>query len=86
MFSDSWAGKKTGSAKYRTTREKKLAKHEMYSKWKNWTLLNGRPVFSLKKKIEYWGDGRYQYEGDTFVQLSCMDCSKFNPKACEKCR
>jgi len=43
-------------------------------------------IFSLKDKIEYWGQGRLQYEGDTYVQLNCMRCSKFNHKACEKCK
>jgi hypothetical protein len=43
-------------------------------------------IFSLKNKIEYWGEGRYQFEGDTFVQLGCMSCSKFNPDECGKCR
>jgi hypothetical protein len=43
-------------------------------------------IFSLKDKIEFWGEGRYQFENDTFVQLNCMDCSKFNSDACKKCR
>ncbi|MGB0452658.1 MAG: hypothetical protein ACPGJV_03015 [Bacteriovoracaceae bacterium] len=43
-------------------------------------------IFSLKKTIEFWGEGKYQYEGNSFVQLNCMDCSKFNPKACQKCQ
>ena len=42
-------------------------------------------IFSLKEKIEFWGKGRYQFEGDTFVQLNCMKCSKFNPEACKSC-
>lgn len=42
-------------------------------------------IFSLKDKIEYWGKGRYQFEGDTFVQLGCPGCSKFNPEKCKKC-
>ena len=42
-------------------------------------------IFSLKDKIEFWGEGRYQFEGDTFVQLGCMRCSKFNPDECKKC-
>lgn len=42
-------------------------------------------IFSLKEKIEYWGEGRYQFEGDTYVQLGCMKCSKFNPNACKSC-
>lgn len=42
-------------------------------------------IFSLKEKIEDWGEGRYQFEGDTFVQLGCMKCSKFNPDACKSC-
>lgn len=42
-------------------------------------------IFSLKDKIEFWGEGRYQFEGDTFVQLGCMKCSKFNPDECKKC-
>lgn len=42
-------------------------------------------IFSLKEKIEFWGEGRYQFEGDTFVQLGCMRCSKFNPEECKKC-
>lgn len=42
-------------------------------------------IFSLKNKIEYWGKGRYQFESDTFTQLGCMECSKFNPGGCEKC-
>lgn len=42
-------------------------------------------IFSLKEKIEFWGEGRYQFEGDTFVQLNCMKCSKFNPEECKKC-
>lgn len=43
-------------------------------------------IYSLKDKIEFWGEGRYQFEGDTFVQLNCMRCSKFNPDECKKCR
>lgn len=43
-------------------------------------------IFSLKDKIEFWGEGRYQFEGDTFVRLGCMRCSKFNPGECKKCR
>jgi hypothetical protein len=42
-------------------------------------------IFSLKDKIELWGEGRYQFEGDTFVQLGCMRCSKFIPEECKKC-
>ena len=42
-------------------------------------------IFSLKEKIEFFGNGRYQFEGDTFVQFGCMSCSKFNPEACNKC-
>lgn len=42
-------------------------------------------IFSLKKNVEFWGEGRYQFEGDTFVQLNCMECSKFNPEACNSC-
>ncbi|MGB0454214.1 MAG: hypothetical protein ACPGJV_10930 [Bacteriovoracaceae bacterium] len=42
-------------------------------------------IFSLKSKIEFWGEGRYQFEGDSYVQLGCMSCSKFNPKECRKC-
>lgn len=42
-------------------------------------------IFSVKKKIEFWGLGRYQFENDTYVKLGCMDCSKFNPDACSKC-
>ncbi len=42
-------------------------------------------IFSLKEKVEFWGEGRYQFEGDTFVQLGCMRCSKFNPEECKKC-
>lgn len=42
-------------------------------------------IFSLKDKIEFWGYGKYQFEGDTFVQLGCLDCSKFKPEACKKC-
>ena len=42
-------------------------------------------IFSLKEKIEFWREGRYQFEGDTFVQLGCMRCSKFNPEECKKC-
>lgn len=42
-------------------------------------------IFSLKNKIEFWGQGRYQFEGDTFVQLNCMECSKFHPEECKKC-
>ncbi len=42
-------------------------------------------IFSLKEKIEFWGEGRYQFEGDAFVQLGCMRCSKFNPEECKKC-
>lgn len=42
-------------------------------------------IFSLKDKIEYWGKGKYQFEGDTFVQLNCPKCSKFNPDACKSC-
>jgi hypothetical protein len=42
-------------------------------------------IYSLKKKITFWGQGRYQFEGDTFVKLNCMDCSNFNPDACLKC-
>lgn len=42
-------------------------------------------IFSLKDKIEFWGEGRYQFEGDNFVQLNCMKCSKFNSEECKKC-
>lgn len=43
-------------------------------------------ILSLKEPIEFWGLGRYEYTGDTFVQLDCMGCSKFNPEACNVCR
>ena len=43
-------------------------------------------IYSLKDRIEPWGEGAYRFELDTFVQLDCMSCSKFNPEACEKCR
>ena len=43
-------------------------------------------IFSLREKIEFWGEGKYRYEGDTFVQLDCLECSKFNFQACKKCR
>jgi hypothetical protein len=36
-------------------------------------------IFSLKRKIEFWGNGRYQFEGDTFVRLNCPDLSKLKP-------
>lgn len=42
-------------------------------------------IYSLKDKIQYWGEGKYQFEGDTFVQLGCMKCSKFSPEECKKC-
>ena len=42
-------------------------------------------IYSIKDKIEFWGLGRYQFEGDTYVKLGCMKCSKFNSKACKKC-
>lgn len=42
-------------------------------------------IFSLKEKLEFWGEGRYQFEGDTFIQLGCMNCSKFTPDECKKC-
>ena len=43
-------------------------------------------IFSLKEKIIFWGTGRYQFEGDTFVQLNCPECSKFDPQSCQKCK
>ena len=43
-------------------------------------------IYSIKDEIEPWGFGRYRFELDTFVQLDCMRCSKFNPEECEKCR
>ena len=43
-------------------------------------------IFSLKDKIEFWGNGKYFFEGDSFVQLGCMKCSKFRPEECKKCR
>lgn len=43
-------------------------------------------IFSLKNKIEFWGNGRYQFEGDTFVQLNCPRWSKFNPDEEKNCR
>ena len=43
-------------------------------------------IYSLKDRIEPWGEGRYLFEHDTFVQLYCMRCSKFNPEECERCR
>ena len=43
-------------------------------------------IYSLKDKIEFWGNGRYRFELDTFVQLECMKCSKFNPEECKKCK
>lgn len=43
-------------------------------------------IYSLKDRIEPWGEGRYRFELDTFVQLDCMRCSKFSPEECEKCR
>ena len=43
-------------------------------------------IYSLKDRIEPWGEGVYRFELDTFVQLDCMRCSKFNPEECEKCR
>lgn len=43
-------------------------------------------IYSLKKKITFWGKGRYQFEGDTFVKLGCPKCSKFNPEACKGCK
>jgi len=43
-------------------------------------------IYSLRKgEIKYWGKGRYQFEGDTYVKLNCMKCSKFNKSACTKC-
>jgi hypothetical protein len=42
-------------------------------------------IFSLKEKIEYWGEGRYQFEGDTFVKLGCRSCSRRNPEGCKSC-
>ncbi len=43
-------------------------------------------IYSLKDKIEFWGNGRYSFATDTFVQLNCMKCSKFNPEECKKCK
>lgn len=43
-------------------------------------------IYSLKDRIEPWGEGVYRFELDTFVQLDCMKCSKFDPEECEKCR
>lgn len=43
-------------------------------------------IFSLKSKIELWGKGRYQFEGDTFVQLNCPSWSKFKPEKQKHCR
>ena len=43
-------------------------------------------MYSLKDGIEPWGEGVYRFELDTFVQLDCMMCSKFDPEECEKCR
>ena len=43
-------------------------------------------IYSLKDGIEPWGEGRLLFEQDTFVQLGCMECSKFSPEECERCR
>jgi len=43
-------------------------------------------IFSLKREIEFWGYGRYQFESDTFVRLNCSNWSKFNPEALSNCR
>lgn len=43
-------------------------------------------IYSLKDQIEYWGEGKYRFEQDTFVQLECMKCSKFNLEECKKCK
>lgn len=41
-------------------------------------------IFSLDKKITFWGLGKYHIEGDGHVLLNCMDCSKFKIEACRK--
>ena len=43
-------------------------------------------IYSLKDKIEYWGEGNYRFEQDTHVMLGCMKCSKFDPEECKKCK
>ncbi len=43
-------------------------------------------IYSLKDRIEPWGEGVYRFELDTFVQLDCMKCSKFDLEECAKCR
>ncbi len=42
-------------------------------------------IFSLKRKIILWGKGRYQFEGDTHVQLGCPRWSKFRPDDFNNC-
>ena len=43
-------------------------------------------IYSLKDEIEPWGEGVLLIENDSFVRLDCMDCSRFSPEECEKCR
>ena len=43
-------------------------------------------IFSLKDKTVPWGNGRYQFEGDTFVRLNCPKWSKFNAEELKNCR
>lgn len=42
-------------------------------------------IYSLRERITRWGEGRYQFEGDTYVKLNCNEYSKFNRIACKKC-
>ena len=43
-------------------------------------------IYSLKDEIEPWGEGVLLIENDSFVRLHCMDCSRFSPEECERCR
>jgi hypothetical protein len=42
-------------------------------------------IFSLKKKIEFWGEGRYHIEGSGHVLLNRISCSKMDLSECNKC-
>ena len=43
-------------------------------------------IYSLKDEIEPGGEGVLLIENDSFVRLDCMDCSRFSPEECERCR
>ena len=43
-------------------------------------------IYSLKDRIEPWGEGSLPWALDTFVQLDCRMCSDLRPEECEKCR